>query len=116
MTDTPKIAPALTALEWEEALAWPHGLLDYLVKPGDAIGYGKDKPEDLRALIALANAALPDDDPRKITREKIATLREMVGYAAGAYTSSGESEDLKADEAFLSPFLDALESYLPPES
>jgi hypothetical protein len=114
MTDTPKIAPALTALEWEEALAWPHGLLDYLVKPGDAIGYGKDKPEDLRALIALANAALPDDDPRKITRAGVTAMRDDAAKLR-ARSLNGD-DDLFLIAWRLSLLADALESYLPPES
>lgn len=105
MSDETKIEPALSAEEWATSRI-PGG-----VAAGEWI-----TPEQAPGYIALLNDALPDDDPRKITREKIDKLREMVSYAAGAYTFSAESEELKADEAMLAPFLDALASYLPPET
>lgn len=74
MTDTPKIEPVLTPLEWHEALNWPSGVVDYLVAPAERVGFGKDSPGDLAALIALANAALPDDDAHKITRDDVSQI------------------------------------------
>ena len=64
---------------------------------------------DLARLIALANAALPDDEPRKITRETIVALDWVLEQAGctGDYTHS------VADK--LRPIRDALASYLPPE-
>ena len=64
-------------------------------------------PDELPGLIALANAALPDDD-RKITRGHIAalrnaTVRDVIG-----------DED-REQTSILRNLADALESYLPPE-
>lgn len=42
----------------------------------------------LHSMIALANHALPDDDPRKITREWVAALRAAPEWIA--YLDSGE--------------------------
>jgi hypothetical protein len=89
-----KIDPALTAEEWAHAM-------DADVRDGLAYEvcylWGRSRPA---GAIAIANAALPDSDPRKITREKL----RLVGRLMGAH-----EDDEKA-------FLDALESYLPPES
>jgi len=61
MTNTDTIPPALTAEEWDAiresggaAEAWPHKTM------------------------ALANASLPNDDPRKITREDVGYLRRSA--------------------------------------
>lgn len=57
--------------------------------------------ENVRRLIAIANAALPDDDPRKITRERLQEMRDAADWI-------GESTSVHA-------FADALASYLPRE-
>lgn len=57
-------------------------------------------------IVAVANAALCDDDPRKITRDKLAVLLGAFG-APIFVPNSEESAEMKR-------FLDALESYLPP--
>jgi hypothetical protein len=57
------------------------------------------------AVIALLNAALPDSDPRKITRERLARLHYFV---------ENETTNDPGDDAL--QFLDALASYLPPET
>lgn len=62
-------------------------------------------PHNLVPIIALANAALPDSDPRKITREKLANVLGALEVAANA--TRDESETLA--------FIAALESYLPPD-
>jgi hypothetical protein len=105
-----KIEPALSAEEWTTphatresgyAAAEPEGLV--LAKmPGAYLGHHVDA-WDIPTLIALANHALPDSDPRKITRELLARIREIVSQSDIAYTS----DDVDA-------FVDALESYLPP--
>jgi hypothetical protein len=59
-------------------------------------------PEDFAALIAVANAALPDDDPRKLT---LAMVDELMGVADQADSEFG------VDLFFIA---DALASYLPP--
>jgi hypothetical protein len=65
--------------------------------------------EDRRGLIALSNAALPDDHPAKITREWVTQLREWAYNA----TESDYSSQLNPHVA--RTMADALESYLPPE-
>lgn len=101
MTD--KIEPALTAEEWTSPADALDGYFDLRdgvvdVRLGGAHG-GGDLVGDTRKLIAFANAALPDSDPRKITRERIALLWSAASRA-------GESDVV---------FIEALESYLPPE-
>lgn len=70
---------------------------------------GLDIDDDMHALIALANAALPADDPRKITREKVrdlhATLDALERDGFGLNIAIPSLRTLAA----------ALESYLPPE-
>lgn len=93
MSQESKVPPALTAEEWEYALGQPHGLLEYLMRPAEAI-------------IASANHALPDDDPRKITREWVEQLRAWAGVL--------ENDRGDVAGADLRSIADALESYLPP--
>jgi hypothetical protein len=101
MTD--RIEPALTAEEWAKRVGvygWDYGS-----------GFIVDRPH---AIIAVLNAALPDADPRKITRKHIAMLRE-----AGRQRDSLSPPylDITLDDAAeLLAFADALESYLPPAS
>ena len=66
-------------------------------------------------LIAVLNAALPESDTRKITRDKVACLRALVDgmraheRADGIEMSKDESEALAIAESLA----EALESYLP---
>lgn len=104
------IPPALTPDEWAR------------VEPSDIYGHddggvyvgayrGGDIEVGVRdhALIALANAALPDTDPRKITREWVREIRGAArDYALpDGFLHSGE---------VLNRIADALASYLPPET
>lgn len=114
-TEREPIPPALTADEWgilprihwlhiennDVQLDLDHGELILTTPSDDTAVFGERIP----ALIALANATLPDSDPRKITREKIAELRDAIEVVANA----------TRDEASNLAFLDALSSYLPPE-
>ena len=95
MTD--HIEPALSAEEWARLQTADY--LGFLMETNDEI---LDRPAQA---IAVANAALPDTDPRKITREMVATLRDVTapGSASGFETN-----------AELTSLADALESYLPP--
>ncbi len=78
---------ALTPEEWragEHTSRYAHVWRDYGpdridVTPGKHSPHVSsiDFPDDLCALIALANAALPDDDPRKITRADVTALRHI---------------------------------------
>jgi hypothetical protein len=126
-----KMEPVLSAEEWarakdEDALTdVPVGehvvayvadgivRIALLEKPGVATG-ALDQPA--RA-IALLNDALPDSDPRKVTREKIEAIR-LRAQRSDYVPESGE--DLEANGQWpldnaVDAFLDALESYLPPE-
>lgn len=64
--------------------------------------------DDLAAVIALANAALPDSDPRKITRERVEDIRNALG-ADETWTGTSEQTFARIQQ-----FLNALEAYLPP--
>jgi hypothetical protein len=63
------------------------------------------------ALVALANAALPDTDPRKITREWVRKIREVSEQYENTWddTKGGSYPD-----PLLVQIADALASYLPP--
>lgn len=105
---TEKIEPALTAEGWrlssaaerpEHALGSLRGLF-----PSDEYFDAADLP----AVIALANAALPDSDPRKITRERVAAIRTAAEGSRRHYNAEPFANALR-------DFANALESYLPPD-
>ena len=99
--------PALQAHEWRDgrsslrdtgvvlSLAGEIGLL---IEGAQHITIGRNVGR-LTALIALANAALLDDDPRKLRRDHVDALRSAA--------------DGKIDVALLRDLADAIESYLP---
>ena len=121
--DPTKIQPALSADEWATGtpyysanpLRW-HVRRD---RAGEVVGgevthywcnTGADIPvehDELLATIAMCNAALPDNDPRKITRNSVQLLRNVADGEYGG-VSWGTSGDLLALAA-------ALSAYLPPE-
>lgn len=98
---TGKIEPALTAEEWARfrdsrtdvaEMGTPTAYLYHYADPGQCL--------------AVANAMLPDSDPRKITDEKVGLLRNAL-------------RTIRLDRpgfnlAELDELADALESYLPP--
>lgn len=101
-----KIDPALTAEEWGDVLGDP------MLADGDVHTVARSwiMPDPTPAQwIALANAMLPDSDPRKITREKLATIRHALDLLPRV------EQDDYADYSTAEAFADALESYLPPE-
>jgi hypothetical protein len=114
MPDTNQIKPALSVEEWAERSAirgndgWEVAVesdesgISFRWRAdssgGDSIGVPVD---GLPVVIALANAALPDGDKRKITRAHIEALMDGV-------KSTG---DYKAEELY-----DILAAILPPES
>jgi hypothetical protein len=119
-----RIEPALSAEEWALSAKMDHdtagdvgvrvdeverGVLELTVDvPGEfSIGV---PARLLPATIALANAALKDDDKRKITRAMVADLRE----AAASHAAYDSLPQFAALAARVSRFADALESYLPP--
>lgn len=93
------IAPALTAEEWERRLVLVpfdgkhgpvddatvtcrHGLL-FAASPGDTL-----HPRIAAAALALANDALPDGHPLKITRADVEALSESIGTNWDALSST----------------------------
>lgn len=123
MTD--RIEPALTSHDLAEWLEEPSGfaMVDLVTfgrsAKGITIGptYAADglpfgiSTAQIPALIALLIAALPDSDPRKITRETIAALDHVLDEAG--IVGLGYSPYTVEDR--LRPIRDALESHLPPE-
>lgn len=73
------IPPALTPEEWAKVqrdTLMPYDAFDAI----SAFGMSRPSNADSAvALIALANAALPDRDPRKITRADVDALRQLAG-------------------------------------
>lgn len=99
MTD--KIEPVLSAEEWAD-LRNPILRAPLLAQ----LGGGTD-PRAIAQTITILNDALPDSDPRKITREMIEGLRnsvDVLGFCG--YPWRAEQVQSVAD---------ALASYLPPE-
>lgn len=122
---TQPIEPALSPDEWENPadvgyFDWDSGIVDV---SADAF-----RPAKLPAkLIALANAALPDSDPRKITRETVRRLSALAGHLENVNDMSQEigdgyapdvwqSAEMEQGITLLRAIADALESYLPPET
>lgn len=107
------IEPALTPEEWQEKVAWlwkgeTVGPTVGLTRQGMVVIADDDyyagfthTIDRAPALIALANAALPDDDPRKITRAKLQRMIDAAKFA---------------DALDALDFAEALASYLPPDA
>ena len=70
MTDTPKIAPALTPEQWKAAQE------NEFVKQDMARRFASGRQGTTHGLIALLNDMLRDDDPRKITRADVDDERQ----------------------------------------
>lgn len=75
-----EITPALSAEEWAQREA-VRASTEISALDGSVMLVDPDAPstvvlaEGVPALMALANAALPDGDPRKLTREDVALIR-----------------------------------------
>lgn len=86
------IEPALRKREWKECIrdaaemGWPlweemyaeSARIEKIIL--DDAGNYVANPDCSFAVMALANAALPDDDPRKITREDVAWLNDAAQH------------------------------------
>lgn len=97
------IAPALTPGEWsegtgaryalqwdgQEAREWHDGWTRW-----ETLG-----PDDAHPLAAIANAALPDDDPRKITRADVAAVLACVAAAENEDRGFGTDDDTRRARA-----------------
>ena len=110
-----EIAPALEPKEWAQRKC---GLLSMnsvadevhvIVRDPDDQVVSVSGPEELFALMALANNALPDGDPRKITAMKVRLLRDITSDMWFGHRSGEHREAL----ATLARTLEAL---LPPNA
>lgn len=124
--DAPDIPPALSESEWENEAAIVGGLgvrirhtipnqptLEISSVDGriaTPVLHSIADTNSIAALIALANAAMNDEDPRKITRETVDTLRQMRALLHGV----GMGVDPEGGRTFVAELADALESLLPP--
>lgn len=102
MTD--EIPPALTADEWAEIRTHP---LPW--GPSELIGEYASEGEYAKAL-ALANAALPDGDLRKITREDVVKLRSIAADMRAERPADTWADDADVLEALAAK----LAAILPP--
>jgi hypothetical protein len=106
-----RAAEELVANQMREAEAMRRNVAVEVPSVEQLVGALPEDPDDLVALIAHANAALPVYDSRKITREKIAQHIRRPAEAAIADHTGAEEWDWVKDAL---QFADALESLLPP--
>jgi hypothetical protein len=111
-TQAPDIPPALTEAEWSFKIVdrpsvradANRGFRGHFLFPD-----GMVDANDVAALIALANAAMNDEDPRKFTRRQIKVLRQAAEFCSMSPSQSWLHEELH-------DIADAIESLLPPET
>jgi membrane protein required for beta-lactamase induction len=111
MTD--RIEPALSEAAWRYWLADPDYIRSSIAIGCDAISY--DLRQEPARLLALANAALPDSDPRKITRTWVTELRGLAVALEKIARHAGASDEMHAVAERIRDRADALASYLPLE-
>lgn len=109
--------PALTKEEWERGIPGVCGFDDGSVFIDWRHSGNVERPE---AVIAALNAALPDDDPRKITQEMVDALDESIAWGAEcddacSDTGSWRTTEMEARYQSWRKIRDALASYLPPK-
>jgi hypothetical protein len=118
------IRPALEPAEWKVRRSGPISLdvvdrNDYIVIEGPGGETVKvSGTDEIFALISLANDALPDDDPRKITHgwlARIETIRDMLRDLAdtGEESLASSRHDLAAAWEQMAEVVKAI---LPPDS
>lgn len=71
----PEITPALSEEQWARSA---DGVEEFVWNGRTFSNAGMADDEAARTVAALANAALPDDDPRKITRADVENLKQIV--------------------------------------
>ena len=108
-----EIRPALTSTEWNERRSGPVSInvlndeTHLVVRDPDNEVVSVSGSDELHALIALANDALPEDDRRKLTRRDIAVLGIIVDHidrsAANGERLAALAEELFAKLAALVP-------------
>ena len=101
-----KIEPAMTQAQWEH-MKREHSA-------GIALLPGAGNAQQCASMIAAYNDALPDSDPRKITRDDIEALRRICRSAVYQFQKSTGA--VLPDGKVVERIADALESYLPPET
>ena len=112
------ILPALGPEEWEERR---HGAM-YVVKDagaprlvmtaGDHVAT-VTRADDLFAVIALANDALPDHDPRKITWALLTRVQAMSDVLDGLARSAESTSFLREEAEAWRQIVRVLEALLP---
>jgi hypothetical protein len=120
-TEREPIEPALTAEEWlSRQASVDHGFVrldgdapvletfDY--RDGSTTGLYLE--HDLAIVIALANAALPNEDPRKITHDDVFVLRQLPAFMRGL----GMGNDPEGGARAVTALAAKLASYLPPRT
>jgi hypothetical protein len=103
-----ELKPALSAEEWKDGpysdaidgyLNWSVPVLDIRA------GHHASTEDFIRAVIALANASLPDGAPCKITQSMVGDLRRIAQFTG----------TLDADMDILNAIADKLAAFLPPK-
>lgn len=108
-----EIAPALEPEEWKHrrcgavSIDYVDGETHVVVTDPDGEIVSVSGPAEVFALMALANEALPDGDPRKFTREKARILLAVAGDSWAGHRSAQHREALASLAA-------TLEALLPP--
>jgi hypothetical protein len=121
-----KVEPALTADDWAGGVYWDYSATRRPAASDDTPHVELTGDDARRAVIALANAELPADDPRKITRDWVGllgTAQKEARIAAPVYCSNSEGgQPCPECQAALDTFCarlrgmaDALAAYLPPD-
>lgn len=100
-----EIRPALTQIEWERRRSGPVSVdvlndeTHLVVRDPDNDVVSVSGSDELHALIALANDALPDDDRRKLTARDVAVLGIIIDDI-DRDTANGERLCALAEELF----------------
>jgi hypothetical protein len=108
-----KIQPALTPFQWS-TIRSENAVVSVVPTPGlptDPVWRVQVSANLASQYLAVANHALADEDPRKLTHERIRRMRET----ARRLIERASADTLEHGEAQSTLWLaDALESYLPP--
>lgn len=121
-----EIRPALTPAEWRSGRAvrvdgtaqWPIEILKdgtFEITVTRDLTFTATKPETLTALIALANSALPDSDPRKITPMIAEAIEDLANFDETALAAALRMPVTDSTVEALRRFAAGLRSLLPPE-
>lgn len=112
------IQPALTPDEWGRRRRGPISVHHLSNGHTLVLAHGQDTTirtvADLCALMALANDALPDGEPRKITRDWLVRVQTMSDMIAHLAQHASASAFLRREAAIWFEMARALEALLPP--